>query len=235
MTRSKFFGFLLPLAMAAGLGLMSMPGDSYACHKDIQHKPSNTEPCQPPDDTTILRTNVNWGGNIVESGLRLCVVQMVQTGGNNGSYVCELEQPPNGNQVQFFLGEGVQTARKGDDALCNVFEDISLTPNRKYNYAWADNCGDDGICTIQIFNWFQGDEVIGATQEKADFIRLVATVNATDMPEDLNPFVNVDGLTLDIGEITTTFFANGSNKKIAACQYDANDFGVVTFRSDPLL
>lgn len=131
------------------------------------------------------------------------------------------------------LDVGVATARSVDPSLCVLFENIRLTPNRLYKYAWADNCGDDGFCSIQIFNWFQDDEVIVATEGDADFIRLVASVEADDMPLDLlNPFVFDDGLTLEVDEITVTFFAKGSNKKLAVCQY--NSFSnVVTFQSDP--
>ena len=225
---------ILAAALGLGLGLISTPGDSYACHKNAnQHKPSNTDPCVDPEPAELVRTDVHWGGDIVEPETRLCFAQHVKPNGDNGEYACELQQPAMVNQVHYMLGEGVATARSVDPSLCFLFENIDLTPNRLYKYAWADNCGDDGFCSIQIFNWFQDNEVIVATEGDADFIRLVASVEADGMPLGLlNPFVFVDGLTLEVDEITVTFFANGSNKKLAVCQYESF-LDVVTFQSDP--
>ena len=46
MTPSRFFGFLLPLAIAGGLalGLMVLPSDSYGCNDGVKHK-EPTVPC----------------------------------------------------------------------------------------------------------------------------------------------------------------------------------------------
>ena len=222
---------VLAAALGLALGLISTPGDSYACHKNAnQHKPSNTDPCDDPDPVELVRTDVQWGGDIGESRTRLCFAQHVKPNGDNGEYACELQQPAVEHQVHYMLGDGVASARSVDPSLCFQFENIHLTPNRLYKYAWADNCGDDGFCSIQIFNWFEGDEVTDATDEDADFIRLVASVEAEDMPDLLNPFD--EPLTLEVDEITVTFFANGSNKKLAVCQYDSFP-DVVTFQSDP--
>ena len=172
---------------------------------------------------TIVETDVQWGGDITESKTRPCVAAQVLTNGDYGEYLCQLD-PPGSNEIRYNLGVGVQTARKGDASLCNVFNPINLTPDRFYEYNWSDNCGD-GTCTIEINNWFSEEET------GAGFIRLRAFAEATGPFMDANPFV--DSLMLDVDEINIIFYAAGSNKKIAECQYlfDPSE-SEVTFQTD---
>ncbi len=219
--------------MALGLSAapaLANPPDADGCH---DHKPCGPGGGDDGGTPTIVPTVAQWGGDIDGRATepRPCVVTSVKTNGNNGEYTCELHPPSFGDRVTYNLGDGVPTARSVDPSLCEVFDGVDLTPNRTYRYGWFDNCGD-GACTIRILNWFLGEEVIAATGEKADFIRLVAIAEAVDgltgAIDDPNPFTNSHTLLID--EITISFFANGSNKKLAECQYDNVD---VTFQSDP--
>ena len=189
---------------------------------------------------TIVTTDVQWGGNIREPekpGFRPCVARQVKTTGDYGAYGCQLDLLDTNSEVFYNLGVGVQTARKGDGMLCDVFNGISLTPDWRYDYNWTDNCSD-GKCTIKISNWFQNDngQVSDATLEKADFIRLSASAEAraseqtgTDSFTDANPFV--DSLNLNVDEINIAFFGAGSSHKtIAVCHYEPDN---VTYHSNP--
>ena len=215
-----------------------VPSDSYACHKNFnQHRPGNTDPCPGDPVGELVRTFVQWETGIVESGPRDCFAQLVQTNFSNGEYACELKQPAGAaNQVVYDIGDDFPryTGRKnGDPTLCSVFVGpVFLTPNRLYDYGWgldgSGGCADDDGCTIQIDNWFQGVEVIILTGERADFIRLRAW---GDVGPTLGPNPFDQDLPVVVDEIHITFFANGSNKKIAECTYDHPDN--VTFFSEP--
>jgi len=197
--------------------------------------------CNKGDDDgrtpTIVETDVQWGSNIDESDPRPCVASQVANNGDSGFYVCQLD-PPGSNEVRYNLEDGVPTARTRDafGFLCTVFNGIDLTLDRVYGYRWSENCGD-GTCTIVINNWFSNEnaQVTGATKGEADFIRLRAFAEARGPFMDANPFVNP--LMLEVDEINITFYAAGSNKKIAVCAYrpDLHNLtvGNVTFESVP--
>ncbi len=229
---------LLSTVLVAALGLalgfsaapaLANPPDVDGCHDHKEDCPDGGDDGGTP---TIVPTEVQWGGDI--DGItepRPCVLEHVHPSGNNGNYACQLVPP---GPVAYNLGVGTQTARNGDPSLCLVFDGVDLTPNSRYTYFWFDNCGD-GSCTMNILNWFGGDQVIVATEGKADFIKLVAWTEATGPFSDLNPFF--DSQMLDIDEISINFTAVGSNKKIAVCEYSPDlgnlIVGDVTFQSDP--
>ena len=235
MNAAKFTLTSTVLAAALALGLaaapaMANPPDVDGCHNHKDCPPGGGGDGGTP---TIVPTEVQWGGGIFgATEPRPCVAQMVHAKGNNGSYACQLDPPSPANQVTYNLGVGAQTARNGDADLCDVFNGVDLTPNSRYTYTWFDNCGD-GSCTMNILNWFLGEEVIAATGGKADFARLVAWAEATGPFSDPNPFV--DDQTLEVDEITIEFTANGSHKKIALCEYSPDlgnlIVGDVTFHS----
>ena len=85
-----------------------------------------------------------------------------------------------------------------------------------------------------ISNWFNGQEVLDATNKLADRIVLRAFADATGT-DPKNPFV--DSLELDVDEIIISFRASGSNKNIAVCEYSPDlgnlMVGDVTFDSAP--
>ncbi len=213
-------------ALGLALGLMAAPAGA---HHNLGHMKGGPGGDGGGEIPTIVTTEAQWGGNITESAPRPCVATEVKPNGDYGTYVCEQQPPVPANQVTYNLGVGVQTARKGDADLCNLFDGINLTPNEKYLYNWVDNCGD-GSCSILIITWFDGEEVITATGEKADRIKLVAFGEAMGPFSDPNPFV--DSLALDVDEITTLFLANGSGKTLAVCEYSPAP-NVVIFQSDP--
>lgn len=224
-------------ALGLAFGLMNTPA---AAHHNLGHMKGGPGGDGGGETPTIVTTEAQWGGNIDggDSEPRPCVATEVKPNGDHGVYVCQPDLPNDGKQVTYNLGVGVQTARKGDELLCDVFNDIDLTPNEKYQYRWVDNCGD-GSCTILIITWFDGEEVITATGEKADRIKLQAFGEAADgitgVIDDPNPFTNSHTLLID--EITTLFLANGSGKTLAVCEYslDLGNLGVgdVIFQSDP--
>ena len=79
---------------------------------------------------------------------------------------------------------------------------------------------------IEIDNWFS-EEATGA-----GFIRLRAHANAEEPFEGAtNPFAEQQ--IFDVYEINVLFYAEGSNKRIAECQYSF-DPGEVTFHSNPM-
>ena len=176
----------------------------------------------------IVETEAQWRGDIQEPQLRPCLATNVKPNGNNGTYACEAGSPA----VQYMLGIGVQTARKGDAELCQVFSNITLTPDN-YWYSWFDNCCEDDACTIRINSWFTSPEVIPETDGKADFIRLRAFAEAVGPFTDANPFVDEQWLNVD--EINISFSAAGSNKNLAVCHYssDLGNLGNVRFHSIP--
>ncbi len=237
----------LAAALGLALGLPAAPAEAHGDSTNCLHKDPNHKHCLPPDDggdtPSTGPTEVQWGGDI--DGItepRPCVLEHVHPNGNNGNYTCQLVPP---GPVAYNLGVGTQTARNGDPLLCDVFANINLTPNSRYTYFWFDNCGD-GSCTMNILNWFGGDQVLDATGGKADFIKLVAWTEAMDgdtgvggatgVIDDPNPFANSHTLLID--EITISFSAEGSHKNIAVCEYSPDLFnlivGDVTFRSDPM-
>ncbi len=194
------------------------------CESDLEHKHCTGNDGETP---MIVPTVARWGGDITRDSDRLCFASQVVTNGDGGFYTCTAGSP----EVNYALGDGVFTARKGVPSLCERFEDgIDLTPDRLYGYNWADNCEEDGRCTIRISNWFSEE----ATGE--GFIRLVAIAVADAIEQtgnnsfkDANPFV--DSLNLNVDEINITFYAAGSNKRIAECLYEPDN---VTFHSDPM-
>ncbi len=216
-------------ALGLALGLMAAPAGAHHNLGHMKGGPGGDGGGETPPE--IVTTEAQWGGGI-DGGItepRPCVATEVKPNGDYGVYVCQQDLPNSGKRVHYELGVGVQTARKGDADLCDQFISIDLTPNEKYQYRWVDNCGD-GSCTITIINWFDGEEVIAATGEKADRIKLVAFGEAMGPFSDPNPFV--DSLALDVDEITTLFLANGSGKTLAVCEYSPAP-NVVIFQSDP--
>jgi len=175
----------------------------------------------------IVATVAQWdGGDINGDSARLCVASQVQQNGDSGFYDCEV-----GPSVTYALGiYKDQTLRNGDASPCDVFRDgITLTPDYAYGYSWSDNCGDD-LCTFHIRNWFSNDYKDQVTNlTGGSFIRLRGTGVATGPFTNTNPFV--DSLTLNVDEITVTFFAAGSNKRLAKCQYLFEE-DEVTFQTD---
>ena len=153
-------------ALGLALGLMAAPAGA---HHNLGHMKGGPGGDGGGEIPTIVTTEAQWTGGIAELAARPCVAAQVKPNGDYGTYVCEQQPPVPANQVTYNLGVGVQTARKGDADLCNLFDGINLTPNEKYLYNWVDNCGD-GFCSILIITWFDGEEVITATGEKADRI-----------------------------------------------------------------
>jgi len=129
----------------------------------------------------------------------------------------------------------VQTARKGDANLCEVFNVngfVTLTPDSSYQFYWFGPCSD--TCDIEIYNWFGGEQVSLLTTDQADFIRVTAWAVAHEPFENSNPFVEPQELNID--KIQISFYANGSNKKLATCEYsqDEDNLGTVTFNTSVL-
>ncbi|MCK5190984.1 MAG: hypothetical protein KAR12_13105, partial [Methylococcales bacterium] len=93
-------------------------------------------------------------------------------------------------------------------------------------------CSD--TCDIEIYNWFGGEQVSSKTDDQADFIRVTAWAVADEPFVNSNPFVI--SRTLNIDKLEFSFYANGSNKKLATCEYsqDEDNLGTVTFNTSVL-
>lgn len=181
-----------------------------------------------PDPVSL---DVYWEGKISEPFNRTCEPNNFTPNGNTGNYHCGLSVD---NPILFSLGHtGVQTARKGDALLCEVFElDVTLTPDSSYQFYWFGPCSD--TCDIEIYNWFGGEQVNSKTDDQADFIRVTAWAVADEPFVNSNPFV--ESRTLNIDKLEFSFYANGSNKKLATCEYsqDEDNLGTVTFNTSVL-
>jgi len=166
-----------------------------------------------PDPVSLV---VYWNGNIFEPQDRTCEPNNFTPNGNTGNYHCGLSV---NNSVTFNFGyPGVQTARKGDANLCiDVFngKEVILTPDSSYQFYWFGPCSD--TCDIEIYNWFGGEQVSLITADQADFVRVTAWAVAKEPFGNSNPFV--EERTLNIDKIEFSFYANGSNKKLATCEY----------------
>ena len=202
--------------------------------------PSCKDGRDPPDDGEAPSKNPTvalWGGGLISSTSldgRPCILESAQANGDHGVYVCQLGTP----NVAYKLA-GIprqQTEKKGDPELCSLFDDIVLEPNSKYNYAWTDNCQDDGICTARILNWFSEAEMVSAFPDKGvGHTRIEAFANIELPGGDLNPFATSQLLDSDL--IRISFSAVGTNKRLATCEFDLSEswLGTVQFQSTPQL
>ena len=100
----------------------------------------------PPDDggesPSQNPTVVNWVGLFAPSlgGSRECILESALSNGSHGVYVCQLGAPTVDYNLAGIPRE--QTARKGNSALCSLFDGATLAPDSKYTYAWDGNCQD---------------------------------------------------------------------------------------------
>ena len=185
-----------------------------------------------PDPVSL---EVYWNGKIYEDPSRTCKPNNFTPNGNTGNYHCDLDNP-----VDFYFDlPGEQTARKGDESLCEVFNGdvndppLTLTPDSSYQFYWFGPCSD--TCDIEIYNWFGGEQVSSITNGQADFIRVTAWAVADGPFDNSNPFVTEQELNID--KIEFSFYANGSNKKLATCEYSQDEENLdpytVTFNTFP--
>ncbi len=164
--------------------------------------------------------DVQWssaGGvnEISETATRPCPLESNSTANNSATYHCWHVGAPS----VFYKLEDMnwtQTARKGDDSFCGVFDDpgLDLNPNSSYQVSW--DCSSIP-CTVQIINWAFGDEVRNKIPG-ADTVRLEAYGDASPVwPSDMSP-----------DTIEVTFKKDGTNKTAAKCVWDLN-LGNITF------
>ncbi len=119
VVRTSLFAFAIVVLV---LGWSITPAQAGHCKGQHKDDPG----CDRGGDgetPMIVTIEVHWGGDIIESRdpRRTCVAQQVHSLGDYGVYACELD-PPGTNEVSYNLGVGVQTRRKGDAELCEVFD-----------------------------------------------------------------------------------------------------------------
>ena len=125
-------------------------GDGFIdCRNDIGAGPDPDCKCGGDDGGGLpanVPTEVQWTGLISEPTPRPCVVAMLKPNGDHGTYACNVGLP----EVTFNLlnVERQQLRKRGDENLCDSFDNITLTPT-KYIYDWEENCSS-GSCRIRI-------------------------------------------------------------------------------------
>lgn len=148
-----------------------------------------------------------------------------------GVYPCTNGEPDMffSNLSDYFVD---QLLPSGKEAVCGALDSpVNLTPNKGYGYKFEGDCKSEGGCAVTVINGFypfyleyNGYEIGGMT------LNAINPAFHADFEGD-DPFV--EDQTIDLSEVTITFYKYGNDKKLARCLYaDVDLTGTFVFYSD---
>ncbi len=209
-------GFILTLVMCMFIAPAAM-----ACN--AKGKGKDCPPLNPPalGDSLVVLTGLLVHDIDFGHAARTCNSGQ-DISNASGDYHCDVT--PDNDIIMNTQGLTVIFNKK-NQRICNSFAFLGLgepaelsMDDGSFNYGWTDDCSNG--CSIEVRMTFSGDQILDATDSKADSLDVVMTGTIDTAIPDGNPFLPDQNIFIETMDFN--FKKPGSGRTAGSCMFYTN-------------